>query len=130
MAKYEAKKFRSFDVELTGISKKTMEEHYKLYQGYVSKANEILDRLGSGQVDLSKANPTYSELRELKVELTRAIGGVKNHELYFEHLGGKGGEARGEAPRDDREDLRVLRTVAGGLAGHRDRGPRMGVACL
>jgi Fe-Mn family superoxide dismutase len=96
MAKYEAKKFRSFDMELTGISKKTMEEHYKLYQGYVAKANEILDRLGSGGVDLSKANPTYSEIRELKVELSRALGGVKNHELYFEHLGGKGGKPSGK----------------------------------
>ena len=41
------------------------------------------------------ANQTYSELRELKVELTFAIGGIKNHELYFEHLGGTGGEPRG-----------------------------------
>lgn len=90
MARYEARKFRSFDIELSGISKKTMEEHYKLYQGYVNKANEILDRLASGGVDLSKANPTYSEVRELKVELSRALGGVKNHELYFDHLGGKG----------------------------------------
>ena len=69
-----------------------MEEHYKLYQGYVAKSNEILDRLASGAVDLSKANPTYSELRELKVELSRALGGVKNHELYFDLLGGKGGQ--------------------------------------
>ncbi len=91
MAVYEAKRFRSFEVELAGISKKAMEEHYKLYQGYVNKANEILDRLASGGVDLSKTNPTYSELRELKVELSRALGGVKNHEIYFEHLGGKGG---------------------------------------
>ncbi|HKV46001.1 MAG TPA: Fe-Mn family superoxide dismutase [bacterium] len=91
MAKYEAKKFRAFEIELAGISKKAMEEHYKLYQGYVAKSNEILDRLASGGVDLSKANPTYSELRELKVEFSRAIGGVKNHEVYFEHLGGKGG---------------------------------------
>jgi len=96
MAKYEAKKFRSFEVELSGISKRTMEEHYKLYQGYVAKANEILDRLGSGGVDLSKANPTYSEIRELKIELSRALGGVKNHELYFEHLGGKGGKPSGK----------------------------------
>lgn len=95
MAVFEARKFRSFEVELTGISKKTMDEHYKLYQGYVGKANEILDRLGSGGVDLSKANPTYSELRELKVELSRALGGVKNHEIYFEHLGGKGGRPTG-----------------------------------
>jgi Fe-Mn family superoxide dismutase len=92
MAKYEAKKFRAFELELAGISKKTMEEHNKLYQGYVSKANEILDRLASGGVDFSKANPTYSEIRELKVELSRALGGVKNHEVYFEHLGGKGGQ--------------------------------------
>ena len=96
MARYEARKFRSFEVELTGISKKTMEEHYKLYQGYVTKANEITDRLASGGVDLSKANPTYSEVRELKVELSRALGGVKNHELYFEHLGGKGGRPSGK----------------------------------
>jgi superoxide dismutase, Fe-Mn family len=96
MARYEARKFRSFDLELSGISKKTMEEHYKLYQGYVNKANEILDRLASGGVDLSKANPTYSEVRELKVELSRALGGVKNHELYFEHLGGKGGRPSGK----------------------------------
>jgi Fe-Mn family superoxide dismutase len=92
MAKYEAKKFRAFEIELPGISKKAMEEHYKLYQGYVNKANEILDRLASGQVDLTKANPTYSEIRELKVEYSRAIGGVKNHEVYFDHLGGKGGQ--------------------------------------
>jgi Fe-Mn family superoxide dismutase len=31
----------------------------------------------------------------LKVELTFAIGGIKNHEVYFEHLGGDGGDAGG-----------------------------------
>ena len=79
--------------ELDGISRQTIEAHYKLYQGYVTKRNEILGRLGG--VDLSTANQTYSELRELKVELTFAIGGIKNHELYFDHLGGVGGEPKG-----------------------------------
>jgi superoxide dismutase, Fe-Mn family len=79
--------------ELDGISRQTIEAHYKLYQGYVAKRNEILGRLA--EVDLSTANQTYSELRELKVELTFAIGGIKNHELYFEHLGGVGGEPKG-----------------------------------
>jgi Fe-Mn family superoxide dismutase len=46
--------------------------------------------------DPAKANPTYSEIRELKVELTRAIGGVKNHEIYFDILGGKGGKPGGK----------------------------------
>ena len=37
----------------------------------------------------------YSELRSLKVDLTFAIGGIKNHEIYFEHLGGHGGDPSG-----------------------------------
>ncbi len=94
--KYEAKKFRSFDVELAGISKKTMEEHYKLYQGYVNKANEIHDKLAVLDKDPAKANPTFSDIRVLKVELTRAVGGVKNHELYFNILGGTGGAPTGK----------------------------------
>lgn len=94
--KYEPKKFRSFDVELDGISKKTMEEHYKLYQAYVNKANEIHEKLAALDKDPAKANPTFSEIRELKVELTRAVGGVKNHEIYFSQLGGKGGQPSGK----------------------------------
>jgi len=31
--------------ELDGISRATIEAHYKLYQGYVNKRNEILGRL-------------------------------------------------------------------------------------
>ena len=31
----------------------------------------------------------------MKVELSFAIGGVKNHEIYFEHLGGQGGDPTG-----------------------------------
>lgn len=89
---YEAMKFKSMDVELEGISKQTMESHYKLYEGYVKKANEILEKLETADRDPAKANQTYSELRELKVELSFAIGGVKNHVNYFSVLGGKGGQ--------------------------------------
>jgi len=79
--------------ELHGISRASVEAHYKLYQGYVNKRNEILGKLGSA--DLASANQTYSELRSLKVDLTFAIGGIKNHEIYFEHLGGTGGDPAG-----------------------------------
>lgn len=92
---YTAKQFKSFQVELDGISKRTMEEHYKLYQGYVNKANEILSKLEGLDKDPAKANQTYSDIRELKVELSFAIGGVKNHEIYFDILGGKGGPPTG-----------------------------------
>ena len=80
-------------LELDGISRETMESHYTLYEGYVSKRNEILRKLAD--VDGTSANQTYSELRELKLELTFAVGGIKNHELYFEHLGGDGGDPTG-----------------------------------
>jgi Fe-Mn family superoxide dismutase len=75
--------------DLEGISRQTIEAHYRLYQGYVAKRNEILERLADA--DPAAANQTYSDLRELKLELTFAIGGIKNHELYFGHLGGTGG---------------------------------------
>jgi Fe-Mn family superoxide dismutase len=80
-------------LELDGISRETVEAHYKLYQGYVAKRNEILGKLA--EVDLSAGNQVYSEVRALKVDLTFAIGGVKNHEIYFEHLGGEGGDPTG-----------------------------------
>jgi Fe-Mn family superoxide dismutase len=79
--------------ELDGISRASVEAHYKLYQGYVNKRNEILGKLA--EVDLASANQVYSDLRALKVDLTFAIGGIKNHELYFAHLGGGGGDPDG-----------------------------------
>ena len=88
-----ARPLKSELLELDGISRETIEAHYKLYQGYVNKRNEILGKLDG--VDLSTANQVYSELRALKVDLTFAIGGIKNHEIYFEHLGGSGGDPAG-----------------------------------
>ena len=79
--------------ELDGISRETVEAHYKLYQGYVNKRNELLGRLA--EVDLVAANQVYSDVRAFKVDLTFAIGGIKNHEIYFEHLGGYGGDPDG-----------------------------------
>jgi Fe-Mn family superoxide dismutase len=80
-------------LEMDGISRASVEAHYKLYEGYVNKRNEILKKLGD--VDLSAANQVFSDVRALKVDLTFALGGVKNHEIYFEHLGGGGGNPDG-----------------------------------
>jgi len=80
-------------LQLSGISRASVEAHYRLYQGYVAKRNEILGLLSG--VDHEKANQVYSEVRSLKVDLTFAIGGIKNHELYFAHLGGEGGDPDG-----------------------------------
>ncbi len=80
-------------LELDGISRASVEAQYRLYKGYVNKRNEILGKLAAA--DLGSANQVYSELRALKVELSFAIGGIKNHEIYFEHLGGGGGDPKG-----------------------------------
>jgi len=90
--KVEPKTFASIR-ELNGISQRTMEEHYELYKGYCGKVNEIQEKLGS--VDRASANQIYSDLRALRVDLSFALGGVKNHETYFGHLGGKGGQPGG-----------------------------------
>ena len=107
-------------LEMDGISRASIEAHYKLYQGYVNKRNEILGKLA--EVDLGAANQIYSEVRALKVEFSFAVGGIKNHEVYFAHLGGGGGQPGGvmrELIERDfgsvgawREDLR-----ASGMAG-------------
>ena len=75
--------------ELKGISLRTQEEHYELYKGYVAKTNEIQKKLDA--VDRSTANQIFSDLRSLRLDLSFAIGGLKNHEIYFGHLGGNGG---------------------------------------
>lgn len=96
--KIEAKPLppKVFNTADAGISRRTHEEHYELYKGYVTKVNEIRGKLSDmGVPDPAKANQTYSDIRELKVEYTFALGGVKNHELYFGHIGGKGGEPTG-----------------------------------
>jgi superoxide dismutase, Fe-Mn family len=80
-------------LELDGISRAAVEAHYKLYQGYVAKRNEILGALTD--VDAGSANQVYSDFRALKVDLSFAIGGIKNHEIYFDHLGGDGGDPPG-----------------------------------
>jgi Fe-Mn family superoxide dismutase len=107
-------------LEMEGISRETVEAHYKLYQGYVNKRNEILGALDG--IDLATANQVYSELRALKVDLTFALGGIKNHELYFEHLGGHGGDPAGVFGSLVRRDFGSIDTwradlKASGLAG-------------
>jgi len=91
----EARQFPAFEKELEGISKQTMEDHYKLYEGYVKKTNEtrkILREFDYGEIE---GNQVYSALRAVAVDYTFALLGFKNHELYFGHLGGDGGDPNG-----------------------------------
>lgn len=71
---------------LNGISDRTLETHFKLYEGYVKGTNDlnqrIADILADGVVDQDET-PVYSEL-------TRRLGfeynGMILHEYYFENM--------------------------------------------
>ncbi|MCL4499146.1 MAG: superoxide dismutase [Chloroflexi bacterium] len=73
---------------LNGLSERQIAEHYKLYEGYVKKFNEIETKLNN--VNWSDANSTYSEVRELKIEESFALNAIKLHEGYFFSFGGNG----------------------------------------
>jgi superoxide dismutase, Fe-Mn family len=89
------RKFPAFERELDGISKQTMDDHYKLYEGYAKKANECRKILNEFDYSEIEGNQVYSPLRAVSVDYTFALLGFKNHDLYFGHLGGDGGEPEG-----------------------------------
>ncbi len=81
MEKFEEKKF---DIgELKGISAKNIEEHLKLYAGYVKNANLIMERMAV--LDTEKDAYIVGELfRRFSFE----YNGMRNHEVYFSSLSG------------------------------------------
>jgi superoxide dismutase, Fe-Mn family len=80
--------------KLDGLTTSQIEQHLKLYKGYVAKSNEIYNKLKDA--DLTAVNATYAPLRELLMEQSYAVNGAIYHELYFGNLGGKGGEPASE----------------------------------
>lgn len=66
MQKFEEKTFNI--PELKGISAKTIEEHLKLYAGYVKNTNELI------------------EAGEYNHRFPFEFNGMRNHEIYFSHF--------------------------------------------
>jgi superoxide dismutase, Fe-Mn family len=79
MKKFEEKKFNI--PALKGISAKTIEEHLKLYSGYVKHLNLI------HEIVENPNNPEYAR-REAYRRQGFEFGGMRNHELYFNHFEG------------------------------------------
>jgi superoxide dismutase, Fe-Mn family len=94
---YEPYRPRSFDLSgLTGISDRTLEMHFKLYEGYVKETNRLQDRIAEflkdGKVDQEEM-PAYSELKR---RLGFEYNGMVLHEYYFGNLTRRAG---GDPPR-------------------------------
>ena len=106
-------------LKLDGISPESVEAHWALYEGYVKKYNEIQGRLHDA--DRSAANQIFSDYRSYRAALTFAIGGIKNHEVYFQNLGNGGGSPSdvlaGQVEKDfgGQDDL-LTELRAGGMA--------------
>ncbi len=75
-------KIQNFTIpNLKGISSKTIEEHLKLYQGYVNNVNNIIEKMTS--LDSEKDAYIVSEMfRRFSFE----YNGMRNHEVYFSLL--------------------------------------------
>lgn len=80
---YEAKTF-AFP-ELDGISKKTMDEHVGLYQGYVKNFNAITSLAGELMKDPEKNSHAIAELMRRR---SFEFGGMRLHEHYFPQFEG------------------------------------------
>lgn len=80
---YEAK---TFDIPtLEGISQQTIDEHVKLYEGYVKHVNLIHEKIDELKQDSEKNAYALSEVQR---RLGFEFGGMKNHEAYFTQFEG------------------------------------------
>lgn len=97
----EARKYDHLVGELQGFSPKQIEQHIKLYEGYVKKINEIRAEIDKIPFEERKsmANFSFGRYSELKRREAVPYNGVYLHEMYFDNLGGSVREPKAELAR-------------------------------
>lgn len=83
MKQFEEKKFNI--PELKGISKKSIDEHLKLYSGYVKNSNTVLEKIEEMKKDAEK---NVYALAETQRRFGFEFNGMRNHEIYFSSFEG------------------------------------------
>lgn len=86
MKKFEEQKFNI--PKLKGISEKTIEEHLKLYAGYVKNANSILEKIPEYRKYTETDAFAPYVVGELGRRFSFEYNGMRNHEIYFSSLEG------------------------------------------
>lgn len=81
--RYEARTFTFPSVH--GITAKQLDEHIKLYEGYVTHVNKMYDELAELSHDTAKNGHIMQELRR---RLGFEFNGMRLHEIYFADLEG------------------------------------------
>jgi Fe-Mn family superoxide dismutase len=63
-----------------------LNNHFKLYQGYVNNTNGAMDKLTALIADGKEKTPEYAELKR---RFGWEFNGMRLHEYYFANIGGK-----------------------------------------
>ena len=74
--------------KLKGISEKNIEEHLKLYSGYVKNANSILEKIPQYEGYVKEDAFAPYVIGELGRRFSFEFNGMRNHEIYFSHFEG------------------------------------------
>jgi len=74
-------------IGMEGFSQTLLNNHFTLYQGYVTNTNKLMDSLSAMLKDGKTTAPEYAELKR---RFGWEFNGMRLHEYYFENLGGKG----------------------------------------
>ncbi|HEY3417535.1 MAG TPA: Fe-Mn family superoxide dismutase [Armatimonadota bacterium] len=83
---YQAQDYSSI-LGMQGISDMTLQNHFKLYQGYVTNTNTLLDKTTQLLDEGKERMPEFAEMRR---RLGFEFDGMRLHEYYFENLKGSG----------------------------------------
>lgn len=86
--------------KLVGISEKTIEEHLKLYAGYVKNTNGVVEKISDLSKEMfgEKKDNAYV-IGELFRRFSFEYNGMRNHEIYFDSL------SDGPKPLSDESEL-------------------------
>lgn len=90
---------KTFNIgELAGIGAKNIEEHLKLYKGYVTNANSVVEKISNlSQGFFRDGEDNGYLIAELFRRFSFEYNGMRNHEVYFNSLSGGAKELNPES---------------------------------
>lgn len=96
LVKYSAKKYTHLlGGALKGFSDNQLKAHFTLYEGYITKINDLEARIKS----FDPNNPDTVNYRGWHLDQTSNLNGAVLHELYFGNLGNGSKEPKGDLLR-------------------------------
>ena len=112
LQKYVAKKYTNLlGGALKGFSDEQLKAHFVLYEGYITKINDLETRIKSFDI----SNPDTVDYRGWHLDQTSMLNGAVLHELYFGNLGASNKEPKGSLKKMITRDFGSLESFVGHL---------------